>query len=184
MKLYYNFDENNIDPSGFPLRVFGVEQTFDFPTVYSSTKKLLKQQTALSSYQADLKANQVTKGVLTAYYTLVTNRHLVNQYRQLDSLFTIAAGTTQKRYELGTISALEKLRMEARSNAVSRLLLEANEAVFKSQQSLARWMQSDRLIDQINLELIRLPWKPVVLDTLPEIDPDRPFSNSAHNNFF
>ncbi|MEK9566821.1 MAG: CusA/CzcA family heavy metal efflux RND transporter [Flavobacteriaceae bacterium] len=167
MKLYYNFDENNIDPRGFPLRVFGVEQTFDFPTVYSSTKKLLKQQTALSSYQADLKANQVTKGVLTAYYTLVTNRHLVNQYRQLDSLFTIAAGTTQKRYELGTISALEKLRMDARSNAVSRLLLEANEAVFKSQQSLARWMQSDRLIDQINLELIRLPWKPVVLDTLP-----------------
>ena len=42
--VYYGYDENNVAPNDKALRVFGIEQTFSFPTVYGAQKKVYKSQ--------------------------------------------------------------------------------------------------------------------------------------------
>ena len=41
-QVYYHFDENNIAENSRALNVFGLSQSFAFPTVYGNQKKVLQ----------------------------------------------------------------------------------------------------------------------------------------------
>ena len=160
-QFYYNYDENNIDPKGFPLKVFGISQSFNFPTVYSAKKKINRQKTNVATQWYQVQKNTLTKEVLKAYYALVTAQLIVNEYQQLDSLYRIALKTTQKRFTLGAIDVLDKLTAEAKQNEIGLALFQAEEEVKQAQTLLQKWVQSDTLITQVQKKLPKLEWKPI-----------------------
>ena len=43
-QVYYGYDQNNIAENGLPLKVFGLSQSLQFPTIYGAQRKVEKQR--------------------------------------------------------------------------------------------------------------------------------------------
>ena len=69
--VYYSYDQNNLALNNEPLKVFGVQQSFLFPTVYGAQKKLLKSENETDSRLFDLKKNQLASKIAQVYYEIV-----------------------------------------------------------------------------------------------------------------
>src|SRR5680860_69865 len=145
-QVYYNSDQNNIAENGLPLEVYGVSQSLQFPTIYSVQRIVEKQKVALSTQQYRLNESVLTKEVYKAYYNVVYNKGLVQQYTFLDSLYGQFAKAANKRYDVGETNLLEKLTAEAKQKEIAILLLQTKEDVTKAYTMLHQWMQTDSLV--------------------------------------
>jgi cobalt-zinc-cadmium resistance protein CzcA len=142
-ELYYQFDENNIAPNDMPLRVFGVSQQFEFPTIYGARKQVLKSATNLAADRLELTQRLVAKEVSKSYYETLYLHRLAEIYVYLDSLYTDFEKVSTKRYEAGESSILQKLSAEQKHQEIRVNLDQTNERIRKSLVIFNRWMQSD-----------------------------------------
>ncbi|MDE3742089.1 CusA/CzcA family heavy metal efflux RND transporter [Maribacter polysaccharolyticus] len=145
-QVYYGYDENNIAENGLALKVYGVSQSLQFPTIYGAQRKVEKQKVELSTQQFRLNERALTKEVYKAYYNVVYNNNLVEQYMFLDSLYGQFSKAANKRYEVGETNLLEKLTAEAKQKEISILLAQTKEGVAKAFAQLYQWMQTDSLV--------------------------------------
>ncbi|MDO9038330.1 MAG: TolC family protein, partial [Lutibacter sp.] len=143
--IYYNYDENNFAENGVPLKVFGISQSIQFPTIYGAQRKVEKQKVTMSEQEYKLSERLLTKEVYQAYYTVVYNNNLVKQYRYLDSLYGQFARAANKRYEVGETNLLEKLTAETKQKEISLQLSQSKENAKKATVFLQQWVQSDSL---------------------------------------
>ncbi|MDD3721828.1 MAG: CusA/CzcA family heavy metal efflux RND transporter [Lutibacter sp.] len=141
--IYYNYDENNLAENGVPLKVFGIRQSIQFPTIYGAQRKVEKQKVAMSTQQYNLNERLLTKEVYKAYYNVVYNKNLVKQYMYLDSLYGQFARAANKRYEVGETNLLEKLTAETKQKEISLQLSQSKENVKKAIIFLQQWVQSE-----------------------------------------
>lgn len=145
-QVYYGYDENNIAENGIALKVYGVSQSLQFPTIYGAQRKVEKQKVELSTQQFRLNERALTKAVYKAYYNVVYTNSLVEQYIFLDSLYGQFSRAANKRYDVGETNLLEKLAAEAKQKEISILLAQTKEGVAKAYTELYQWMQTDSLI--------------------------------------
>lgn len=145
-QVYYEYDQNNIAENGLPIRVFGLSQSLQFPTIYGAQRKVQKQKVAMTTQQHQLTKRILTKEVYIAYYNVVYNNNLVKQYTYLDSLYGQFAVAAKKRYETGETNLLEKLTAETKQKEIAIALTQAREGVSKAHTILNQWVQSDSLI--------------------------------------
>ncbi|MRX62874.1 CusA/CzcA family heavy metal efflux RND transporter [Maribacter luteus] len=145
-QVYYGYDENNIAENGIALKVYGVSQSLQFPTIYGALRKVEKQKVELSTQQFRLNERALTKAVYKAYYNVVYTNSLVEQYIFLDSLYSQFSRAANKRYDVGETNLLEKLAAEAKQKEISILLAQTKEGVAKAYTELYQWMQTDSLI--------------------------------------
>ncbi len=144
--VYYNSDQNNLAENGLPLKVLGISQSLQFPTIYGAQHKVEKQKVSLVTQQYKLNEQALTKEVYIAYYNVVFQKNLVQQYTFLDSLYGQFASGAKKRYDVGETNLLEKLTAETKQKEVSIALSQAKEDVTKAYTILHQWVQSDTLI--------------------------------------
>jgi cobalt-zinc-cadmium resistance protein CzcA len=145
-QVYYNYDQNNIAENGEPIRVFGLSQSLQFPTIYGAQHKVEKQKVAMTTQQYRLNERLLTKEVYIAYYNVVYNNNLVKQYTYLDSLYGQFAVAAKKRYDVGETNLLEKLTAETKQKEIAIALAQAREGVSKAHTILNQWVQSDSLL--------------------------------------
>ena len=145
-QVYYGYDQNNIAENGLPLKVFGISQSLQFPTIYGAQRKVEKQKVALTTHQYLLNERLLTKEVYTAYYNVVYSNSLVKQYTYLDSLYGQFARAAKKRYDVGETNLLEKLTAETKQKEIAIALSQARADVSKAYTMLNQWVQSDSLI--------------------------------------
>mgnify|MGYP000050052348 CR=1 FL=1 len=150
-QFYYGYDQNNIAPNGLPLKIYGINQTLQFPTIYGVQRKIEKQKVAITKQQYEINKRLLTKEVYSAYYNVVYNNSLVKQYIYLDSLYGQFSKASKKRYDVGETNLLEKLTAETKQKEVSMALAQAREEVSKSYTILHQWLQSDSLITVTDL---------------------------------
>jgi len=155
-QVYYGYDQNNIAENGLPLKVFGVSQSLQFPTIYGVQRKVEKQKVALTTQQYQLNKRLLTKEVYIAYYNVVYNNILVEQYTYLDSLYGQFAMAAKKRYDVGETNLLEKLTAETKQKEINIALTQASADVSKAYTMLNQWVQSDSLITVSEVKLPRL----------------------------
>jgi cobalt-zinc-cadmium resistance protein CzcA len=67
-QIYYDFDENNIADNGYPLNVFGIEQTFQFPTVYAKGKKMSRISTNLAEIDYEIEKRKLSREMALKIY--------------------------------------------------------------------------------------------------------------------
>ncbi|HDZ14478.1 MAG TPA: CusA/CzcA family heavy metal efflux RND transporter, partial [Pricia sp.] len=166
-QAYYNYDQNNIAQNGLPIKVFGISQNLQFPTIYGAQSKVEKQKVSVSTQQYRLNERMLTKEVYLAYYNVVYRNSLERQYSFLDSLYGRFALAADKRYEVGETNLLEKLTAEAKQKEISVLLTQTKEDIAKAYTMLHQWLQSDSLIIVAENELPRLPLMKVNLADHP-----------------
>ena len=142
-QVYYHYDENNLAENGEPLKVFGISQSIQFPTIYGAQRKVEKQKTRLSIQEYNINERLLKKEVYHAYYNVVYRNNVVARYKYLDSLYKQFSTAAHKRYEVGETNLLEKLTAETKQKEISLLLSKSEENIFKAYTVLHEWMQSD-----------------------------------------
>jgi cobalt-zinc-cadmium resistance protein CzcA len=161
---FYQFDENNIAPNNAPIRVWGIQQSFNFPTQYTLEKQLAVQAYELvkTDYQQALLVlrKAVTKAFLQVqYWELMTQ-----QYAALDSLYTLFAQAANRRFALGESNQLEQLTAHSKQQEMAMLYLHARRNTEASLQALHALIQTDS-IRMVEVEGFA-PWDYPVLPPL------------------
>ncbi len=115
----YGSDQNNIAEKGYPLMVWGVEQSFSFPTLYSAEKKSKEIEILLAEANLNIQKNDLQKNVSYAYFEYQTLLNKQKLYQTLDSLYNELLVNSEKRAEIIDVSRLEILNLRAKKSQVS-----------------------------------------------------------------
>lgn len=174
-QIFYGYDQNNIAENGLALKVFGLSQSFQFPTIYAAQRKVRQQEATLAAQEYILNERLLTKEVYLAYYKVVYSNNVVKQYTYLDSLYGQFAKAAKKRYDVGGTNLLEKLTAETKQKEIAIALKQAREEVKKAHTILNQWVQSDSIITVEENELPRLALKKLNIEDHPGFS----FYNSA-----
>ncbi len=162
----YGTDQNNIAENGHPLNVWGVEQNFNFPTLYSAESKSREIEIAIAESRLNIQKNEVIQNVSNAFFNCQQLQNKRNLNKTLDSLYAELLTNSEKRAEKGDISHLEVLNIRAKKNQVSILLnsldLDIGNA-FKKLRVILNYEPEFAISESIEL----LPDKQLNLDSLP-----------------
>lgn len=86
----------------------GVQQSFDFPTVYARQKQLAEQQTILSGKASNISAAAFKNTLRTVYLEWQLDIAEMRQWKTQDSLFNILSQAADQQYLAGQIDFVEK----------------------------------------------------------------------------
>lgn len=165
----YGTDQNNVAEKGYPLKVWGVEQSFSFPTLYSAESKSRQIEVSMALANLNIQKNNLIQNVSFAYfdYQILLNKQKL--YETLDSLFNVLQLNSEKRAKVGDINRLEVLNIKAKKNQVLTQLNSLNVDLVNVNKRLKVLMnyENDFTIP-ILLEL--LPEITETLDDLPVIE--------------
>tara|TARA_R110002050_G_scaffold149463_1_gene276036 strand:+ start:74717 stop:79045 length:4329 start_codon:yes stop_codon:yes gene_type:complete len=163
-EFYYNKDQNNIAPNNLPLNVWGINQSFQFPTIYGAQKNVMKGKSKMAQDQLEMDQRTVTKEVQKVYYEIVYWQEKQKTYLFLDSLYSTFEYAANRRFEQGETNYLEKLTFETKRKEVTVQLNQVSENIVKNYIQLHQWMQTDTTYIVGDSELKRIVQIP--LDTL------------------
>ena len=141
--IYYSYDQNNLALNGLPLKVFGVQQRFAFPTVYGAQKRVYSSEYEKEKAAFELQKNKLALEVVKTYDHIVYLQHQEKLFHYLDSLYANFSKASDRRFELGETNYLEKITAQAKFRQISTKLSQiANDknAMYAILQSL---VQSD-----------------------------------------
>ncbi len=143
--VYYSYDQNNIAPNNKPLKVWGVSQSLEFPTVYGAKRNVMISKSELASDRYKLDQRAVVKEVSMAYYEVIYWQQLSKNYVYLDSLYSQFAIAANRRFEQGETNYLEKLTAETKQKDISLQLNQINEKIQKAYIRFHQWLQTDKV---------------------------------------
>jgi len=168
-QVYYNYDENNLSVNNEPLRVFGIQQDFLFPTVYFAEKKLNKANLMVESTAYDIQHKALRRKVTASYYQYLYTREKENLLRDLDSLYGKFATMAQRRFELGETNYLEKITAQSRKKQIEIKLEKALQDAIATYGNLLNKIQ---VKDSIKINLVpinKIPLIQIDINSLAEV---------------
>ncbi|MVO08309.1 CusA/CzcA family heavy metal efflux RND transporter [Flavobacterium sp. TP390] len=144
--VYYSYDQNNIAVNNQPLKVFGVQQNFDFPSLYFAKKKQLQSDYEVESKVLEIEKNKLNRKVSQNYYEIVYWQNREKLYQYLDSLYQSFSKASNRRFELGETNYLEKITAQAKSQKIAAELVKIEKEKNASYHSLQALLQTDSLV--------------------------------------
>lgn len=141
--VYYSYDQNNLALNNEPLRVFGVQQRFDFPTVYGVQKKVYTAEYEKEKAYFEIQKSKLCLEVSKVYEHIVYLQNQEKLYFYLDSLYQNFSKASDRRFELGETNYLEKITAQSKFRQI-RLKLSQIDLEKKAQYDfLQSLVQSD-----------------------------------------
>jgi cobalt-zinc-cadmium resistance protein CzcA len=117
--INFGTDENNIAENGYPLKVWGIEQEFAFPTLYHAKKRTKKIELSIAETEYQLEKNQLLKEVSIAYFECAVLNKKIGIYKQLDSIYSKLLKQYEKRLLLNDANKLEYLNIKSKRNELA-----------------------------------------------------------------
>ncbi|MCF6268330.1 MAG: CusA/CzcA family heavy metal efflux RND transporter [Melioribacteraceae bacterium] len=156
--IYYSYDENNMAENNVPLDIWGVNQSFKFPTIYFTQNNRNKEKAKVQKQKYLLSELMLKREVSKAYYSIIYLKNVEVRYQFLDSLLTQFEKGAEMRYLLGETNNLEFLTAKAKKKEIEVLLEQTKEKVNGAYSQLYGWLQTDSnyLIPEIELPIIEL----------------------------
>ncbi|WP_341214590.1 CusA/CzcA family heavy metal efflux RND transporter [uncultured Wocania sp.] len=169
-QLYYEFDENNLAMNNEPLRVFGIQQDFKFPTVYFSERKVNKARfgVALSTY--DIQKKGIERKVTAAYFKYQIAREKEQIYKKLDSLYTNFYQVAARRFKLGATNYLEKITAASKQKQINLKYTEAQKEVVLAYNVLLQLIQVDEEVVIANKPKLKVTLNVLTVGESPELE--------------
>ena len=144
--IYYSYDQNNLAVNNEPLKVFGVQQTFAFPTIYGAQSKVLKAEFEKEKSSLELQKNQLANEISKKYNQIVYVQHKQKLYHYLDSLYQNFSKASDRRFELGESNYLEKITAQAKFRQINTQLNQLEKEKIGLYEMLQALVQSDEKI--------------------------------------
>ena len=160
-ELYYHYDENNIAYNDMPLKVFGIEQDFLFPTRYFAGKKVNQANFNVENNNYKIQRRRLEKQLFSKYYELQYQLEKESVLKRLDSFYQTFAHAAKRRFETGETNYLEKITAQAKQKQLHTLYLQAERDVQKSLLELQEIVQDD-----LDLQVKKIPLERLVIDQL------------------
>lgn len=136
--LYFSRDNNNYALNEKPLNVFGIEQSFKYPSINNLKKKISKKKLYSKIIEKDKSIREISKNVSKLYYHLLILKQSLKIYSSLDTLLSTFVFKQNKSYERGESSKLQNITAAAkyqnlqilRTNVTKEIDLILNELKF------------------------------------------------------
>ncbi|MBG6188782.1 CusA/CzcA family heavy metal efflux RND transporter [Flavobacterium sp. CAN_S2] len=144
--IYYSYDQNNLALNNEPLRVFGVQQRFAFPTVYGAQKKVFSSEYEREKANFDIQKNKLSLAVSKSYQHIVYLQHQEKLYHYLDSLYQNFSKASDRRFELGETNYLEKITAQAKFRQIRTKLSQIENDKKAQYELLQSLLQDDEII--------------------------------------
>ncbi len=141
--VFYEYDENNIAANNHPLNIFGIEQDFSFPTVYSAQNRINKQNISIAETQLLKQTQRLVKNVSQAYYQVNSLQNKQKTYSEIDSLYKKFVKNITISYEHGSHSQLDLMNAKAKQQKISMTLNGIKHDLNVAYQQLQTFMQYD-----------------------------------------
>jgi cobalt-zinc-cadmium resistance protein CzcA len=149
----FNIDKTQIslsqDPTsgGGPDNSLSLNQNFDFPTVYTSRRSLMKAETALERSHLEVTRNELVKEISSLYYQLLYVRENINILREQDSIYDKFVFLASAKFETGETGRLEQMNAERLYNE-NKIALQETEKTYRNVRlALQRMMNTDEWIE-------------------------------------
>ena len=165
--IYYSYDENNVADNGYPLGIFGIEQSLEFPTIYKSRKNVASTYTEIVATNVVRLKSDLAKEVSDAYFLI---QNLLGKIDALKTIDTICANLSKKAlmdYEAGNSSKLEYLNIQTSYNhwKLKRASYESDlqtaynklQAVTQMSEPISIQLKEELIANQLNLNVQELP---------------------------
>ncbi len=131
----FGTDQNNIADNGYPLNVWGVSQSINFPTLYSAGQKAKRIEYSIAETNLNIKTESLIKQVSLSYVELQVINEKLNIYESIDSLYlSILKGATVRNSK-GDITNLDLLTIKAKQQQIKTQL---NEIKYSRENALAK----------------------------------------------
>jgi cobalt-zinc-cadmium resistance protein CzcA len=140
--LFYSYDQNNLALNNLPLKVFGVQQKFLFPTIYNAQKKLFTAEYNREQAGFAINKNKLALQVSQVYNEIVLYQNQEKLYRYLDSLFQNFSKASDRRFQLGETNYLEKITAQSKFRQIHTKLLQINKDKVGGYQKLQALLQT------------------------------------------
>lgn len=150
--LYYEYDQNNIAANGFPLNIFGVEQSFIFPSVYFKQSNLNNIEINIAQIEYNQKKQVLIKEISKVYYELQFLFHKKESFAVIDSLVSKFNDKAEYRFEIGETGRLDMLNAQAKQQQFKSMLSSLDFDVVNALQKLKSLMNYDKTLNVLNEE--------------------------------
>jgi cobalt-zinc-cadmium resistance protein CzcA len=162
--VYYGYDQNNIAENGYPLKVIGLEQNFNFPTVYAAQHRTNVVNVSMAEMELIRQKQLLTKEVSKAFYEI---RYLLNKqqvFLKIDSLYRGFEKGSAFSYQKGDISQLDLLNATAKQQQIYATISELRNDLNIANQNLQTLVQYDSAFE--------VTFQPLDLIAVREINPE------------
>ena len=167
-QVYYEFDENNLAVNNEPIRVFGIQQGFRFPTVYFSEKKVNQAHVAIASSRYDIQKKAIARNLTSAYYTYQVAKEKERVLKTLDSLYSNFAAIAARRFELGETTYLEKITAASKQKQINLNYLESQKSVLLAYQGVIKIVQPQDSLIIAKEPILKVPLQTIDVSTSAE----------------
>ena len=141
--IYYSYDQNNLALNNQPLKVFGIQQKFLFPTVYGAQKNLNQSEYEKEKALHEINKNKISGEVALAYNEIVYCNNQEKLFKYLDSLYQNFSKASDRRFELGETNYLEKITAQSKFRQIRTRLTQIDKNKKATLQLLQSLVQSD-----------------------------------------
>ncbi|MBR9853628.1 MAG: CusA/CzcA family heavy metal efflux RND transporter [Algicola sp.] len=141
--IYYQYDENNLALNEEPLKVFGAQQQFEFPTVYGAKNRLQRTNHELQKSSFEIKKKQLFQSLSTVYYEYQTLQQKAKMYGTLDSIYKKFAHAANRRFELGETNYLEKVTATAKQRQIANTYSKLKQQILTTHGQIMSLVQSE-----------------------------------------
>ncbi|MFZ5940976.1 MAG: CusA/CzcA family heavy metal efflux RND transporter [Bacteroidota bacterium] len=164
--VYYSYDQNNIAANDYPIGVFGIEQSFDFPGLYFARRNMLRVEAEMSRLSRDRFELNLRKEVSLAWYRLVYLQNRDRRFAEMDSLYRKLADGAATSFEVGESAYLDLLNARTALGRISLERARNAQEIADAEGRLNSLLQYDTLCTVPDLPLEQVI--PVNKDTLSD----------------
>lgn len=143
--IYYEYDQNNVADNGHPLGVFGIEQSFEFPTVYRAQQKAALRNVELARKEYERAKFQLEKGISNAYFQITCLQSKLNRLQQIDSTYEGYTKAAVNNFKLGEITKLDLLNAQSKHSMLKMKLKQMQYDLDIANGAINVLLQSDTL---------------------------------------
>ncbi len=178
--IYYEYDRANIAGNGIPLQVFGIKQSFKLPSFVKANDKLLASNSESTAGYVEIEKWMLSKEIRKTYFEIVYWKKIINEYNFLDSLYQSFENASNKKYELGEGSLLEKLTANAKRQEITLQLEQAKKNELSEMAKLKYWMQSGEVFSIQPIQYDKITVEPPNIRRHPAVEFKRLLVNNAN----
>ncbi len=142
-QIYYEYDENNIAANGYPLGVMGIEQSFQFPTVYFSQRKAAGFNAKMAEKEYERAKLSLQKNVAQSFYKIRYLQHKQKSLQMIDSVYANYTEAAEKQFQSGEISKLDLLNAKSQHNRLKLKVKQTINDINIANEELNALLQSD-----------------------------------------
>lgn len=123
--IFHSFDQNNIADNGLPLKVWGIQQSIDFPAVYSAKRNYFALNQELAAMEELETIKTISREIEHNYNDAAYFTSVYQYYDSICAGLQKMSGNALQQFKSGEVSRLTYLSAEAKYQSLQLLKDEA-----------------------------------------------------------